>query len=371
MTQRTYCVYNKTRESFLCLGVLAADTHFARLKGLIGRLTLRLDEGLWVVPSSGVHTVGVLFPLDLVYLDEAHSVVHLIEHFPMFRVAPFKPQAASVLQLPTHTIYPSQTQVGDQLIICPAEEMELRLRRVFLDTPEEKPKDPPEGTAQDPAVQNPPAVERSTIEEFQMKIASARTLRTFSERDATSMPSPGLRAVWDRKVATIPVEEERSSSSALEEESPKETQRPPGIAGRTGRAKMNPIWGWLANWTKEDPRGSVRRDTSRIVAYYWDGAAPEPHPIRNISVSGAFLVTEQRWRPGTIVTMTLQKTGESADDPLRSLAVQAKVMRTTEDGVGIKFMFPQAVKARGEVLLMGETADRRALLAFLQTVREG
>jgi len=136
MKQRTYCVYNKVRESFLCLGVGAADTHFARLKGLIGRIRLRLDEGLWIVPSSGVHTLGVMFPLDLVYLDEQHKVVHLIEHFPPFRVAPFKSQAASVLQLPTHTIYSSQTQIGDQLIICPAEEMEVRLRWGSIDMPD-------------------------------------------------------------------------------------------------------------------------------------------------------------------------------------------------------------------------------------------
>jgi hypothetical protein len=40
-----------------------------------------------------------------------------------------KPQAESVLELPTHTIYSSQTQPGDQLVICVAEEMEHRLRK--------------------------------------------------------------------------------------------------------------------------------------------------------------------------------------------------------------------------------------------------
>jgi uncharacterized protein len=110
------------------LRIAPADTTFARLKGLIGRLRLRFDEGIWVVPSSGVHTLGVLFPIDLIYLDEDRRVVHLIEHFPTFRVAPLKTQAASVLELPPHTIYSSQTQVGDQLEICKAEEMENRLR---------------------------------------------------------------------------------------------------------------------------------------------------------------------------------------------------------------------------------------------------
>jgi uncharacterized membrane protein (UPF0127 family) len=129
MDRRTYCIYNQTRECFLSLGVSPADTTLARLKGLIGKLRLKLDEGLWVVPSQGVHTFGVLFPLDLIYLDENYRVIHVIEHFPRFRIAPLRTQAASVLELPTHTIYSSQTQPGDQLIICTAEEMEGRLTR--------------------------------------------------------------------------------------------------------------------------------------------------------------------------------------------------------------------------------------------------
>lgn len=132
MSKQTYCVYNQTRECFLSLGVTPADTTFARLKGLIGRLKLRFDEGLWVVPSCGIHTFGVLFPVDLVYLDESHRVIEVVEHFPSFRIAPLRAQAASVLELPTHTIYSSQTQPGDHLLICAVEEMVTRLNRAAI-----------------------------------------------------------------------------------------------------------------------------------------------------------------------------------------------------------------------------------------------
>ncbi|MGC9199924.1 MAG: DUF192 domain-containing protein [Acidobacteriaceae bacterium] len=127
MDRRTYCVYNKTRECFLSLGVTQADSIFMRLKGLIGKLRMNSDEGLWVIPSSGVHTWGVLFPLDLIYLDENHRVVCVTEHFPRCKIGPLKFQAASVLELPTHTIYSSQTQEGDQLVICAIDEIEERL----------------------------------------------------------------------------------------------------------------------------------------------------------------------------------------------------------------------------------------------------
>ncbi len=127
MKRRKYCIYNQTRECFLSLGVAVADTAFARLKGLIGRFSLKSDEGIWVVPSSGVHTLGVLVPLDLIYLDKEHRVIHLVEHFPTFRIAPLRIQADSVLELAAHSIYSTQTQVGDHLLICVADEIEQYL----------------------------------------------------------------------------------------------------------------------------------------------------------------------------------------------------------------------------------------------------
>jgi uncharacterized membrane protein (UPF0127 family) len=125
--QQSYCVFNKTRESFLCLSVVAADTHLARLKGLLGRLRLRSDEGLWVIPSQGVHTIGVLFAVDVIYLDSDHRVIHAIESFGPFRIGPVRRRCSSVLELPTRTIYSSQTQVGDELLIFSPPKMEQYL----------------------------------------------------------------------------------------------------------------------------------------------------------------------------------------------------------------------------------------------------
>jgi len=117
------CAFNLTRQSFLSFGVEVADTHFARLRGLLGRLRLRGDEGLWIVPCQGVHTIGVLFPIDVVYLDEKLRVVHVVEHLGPFRFAPLRMGSSSVLQLPTRTLFWSNTQVGDQFLVCSPEEL--------------------------------------------------------------------------------------------------------------------------------------------------------------------------------------------------------------------------------------------------------
>ena len=95
----------------------------------MGKLRLKGDEGIWVVPSQGVHTIGVLFPIDLIYLDSEDRVIQLEESFGTFRIGPVRKNCASVLELPTRTIYSSQTQVGDKLLICRPEAMEEFLKQ--------------------------------------------------------------------------------------------------------------------------------------------------------------------------------------------------------------------------------------------------
>ena len=121
----TLCVFNLNRESFLSLSVKPADTHLSRLKGLLGRSKLRSDEGLWTVPSQGIHTLFLLFPIDLIYLDANNRVIHLIENLGPFRIAPIRMDSASVLQLRTRTIFSSDTQIGDELLIGSPQEIEL------------------------------------------------------------------------------------------------------------------------------------------------------------------------------------------------------------------------------------------------------
>lgn len=129
--RKTYCVFNQTGESFVGLNIRRADTALARLRGLLGQFRMRSGEGLWVVPSHGIHTMGLLAPIDLIYLDAGERVIHLVEHQSPFRMAPIRLKSVSVLELPPHTIYSSQTHVGDQVLICPSEEMEAYLKRTL------------------------------------------------------------------------------------------------------------------------------------------------------------------------------------------------------------------------------------------------
>ncbi len=99
---------------------------------------------------------------------------------------------------------------------------------------------------------------------------------------------------------------------------------------------------WLQRLLSQDRRSADRHVKPRLVAYYWDGAAPVAHEIRDISLNGMYLVTTERWYPGTLVMITLQRTDSSAyARAARSIAVQAKVIRWGADGVGFKLIFPE------------------------------
>jgi uncharacterized membrane protein (UPF0127 family) len=114
-------VYNKTRETFVATEALLADSYLRRLVGLLGKTKrwAQLGRGLWIVPSRGVHTIGMLFPIDLIFISKDKEVVYVEEYVRPFRISKVSLKATSVLELPPHTIYRSGTKIGDQLEIAP------------------------------------------------------------------------------------------------------------------------------------------------------------------------------------------------------------------------------------------------------------
>jgi uncharacterized membrane protein (UPF0127 family) len=116
-----FYVYNKTRETFVATEAKLADGYLSRLVGLLGKTGrwARPGRGLWILPSHGVHTIGMLFAIDLVFLDRYKRVVHTEEYLRPFRISRVALKAQSVLELPPHTVFRTGTQVGDLLEIGP------------------------------------------------------------------------------------------------------------------------------------------------------------------------------------------------------------------------------------------------------------
>lgn len=82
-----------------------------------------------------------------------------------------------------------------------------------------------------------------------------------------------------------------------------------------------------------------RRKVEQFAAYRWNGSDLTQDKVSDISSSGLYLVTPEKWRPGTILALTLQREGPLDPDPARRITTQAKVVRCGPDGVGLSFLW--------------------------------
>lgn len=97
--------------------------------------------------------------------------------------------------------------------------------------------------------------------------------------------------------------------------------------------------GWLEKFLTPDSDRAQRRFVDEFAAYRWNGSDLTQEMVRDISSSGLFLLTKERWQPGTILTLTLQRDGSLELDPTRRITTQAKVVRCGRDGVGLSFLW--------------------------------
>jgi uncharacterized protein len=112
--------FNRTRSAYLATELDIASTHWSRFCGLMARSpqNFRAGQGLWITPCKGVHTWGMRFPIDVLYLDREKVVVHLEQNLKPWRFAPVRRRAASVLELPGKTVSTTGTSVGDCIEIA-------------------------------------------------------------------------------------------------------------------------------------------------------------------------------------------------------------------------------------------------------------
>jgi len=91
-----------------------ADTSAKRRTGLLKHTSLEPGEGLWIAPCEGVHTFGMKFPIDVVFLNKKKKILKVRPNMVRGRMA-LSLLAHSVLELPAGTLEQTGTMVGDQL----------------------------------------------------------------------------------------------------------------------------------------------------------------------------------------------------------------------------------------------------------------
>jgi hypothetical protein len=309
MELRLYCAYNQTRECFLGLEVTAGDFSYKAL-GMEGALSLNPNEGLWLTPFRGIPSSGVTTPLDLIYLDRDCCVVDLVESFPVFHNNPSRSIAESLLVLPAHSVASSETHLGDQFVLCVTEEMQRRLELLNG-----------RGGVCGGTSYSPPPPEAPVMP-----------------------PSPALSA--PNKLSS----DERDGFTAA--------------PINNAKNRVDPLRNWLKRWWSPDARRAPRQQAPRLSAFYWNGSTPNAHDIRDVSATGLYLLTEDRWYPGTLILMTLQDLDGVENGAKPVISIKVRAVRCGNDGVGLQFVLSEDPFDDETV----SEANKRRLERFLERV---
>lgn len=114
--QHMLIILNDDTGSCLARQAVLADTFSRRLRGLLGKRRLEQGrDGLLLSPCCAVHTLGMLFPIDLVFLSQTGEVLRTIPSFAPARLSPRVKGARQVLELPQGMIAATGTKRGHHL----------------------------------------------------------------------------------------------------------------------------------------------------------------------------------------------------------------------------------------------------------------
>jgi hypothetical protein len=304
--------------------------------GIVDQLpacTPKSGAGIWMAPFRGIQRTDVTVPLDLIYLDVDRRVIETVEFFPTFGVSPSSSLASSVLALPVHSIFASHTQPGDQIAFGQIEDVEQKLTALF-------------GSG---------AAANAAQEALGAMLEPAASIAAAAPREAYIAPAP-------------PREVERPTVQAAPEEPEVEAPRLEPSKFEAPKKKS-----WLQKLLSSDPvepRKNARESVPGLIAYFFTGSTPVPHTIRNISSSGLFVVTEERWYPGTLVQMTLKKTEEGVPRTEYSISLTVKALRWGNDGVGVAFALRDPRNASYDSL-HAQGATREEMDRFLEQIGFG
>jgi len=329
--QGQHCAYNETTDRLLGANLVACDPSYANMAEWIPMLKATPGIRTWMAPVRESPSAGERATFDLVYLDKNCRVVEVVEFLSAPPPAPTSPEAASVLALPACSVQSSQTQLGDQLMLCAAEEVLWRLKRFSY--------------CREVACAVPSVVRDSDVVTQELLWNSSPKSQPFAELD-----EQGARGAYTVRRS----ESQRTRNNALVESERKNVKQPNS---------------WLTRWIFPDTtekRRTPRRSAPGLAAFFWTGGSPQSHIIRDISATGLYAVTDERWYPGTLIRMTLTMVDHRERSGRRSITVQAQAVRWGNDGVGLQFVLQSPQDLRQQQSSRFDGTDWNRLEQFLK-----
>jgi uncharacterized membrane protein (UPF0127 family) len=107
---------NATKKTVVSDNCHFANTVLKRMVGLLNRGQFGQGEGLLLDRCYGIHTFGMRFPIDVLFLDKDLHVIRAVKALPPYRTCVVK-KSVYVLEVPVGALDVSHTVEGDQIQI--------------------------------------------------------------------------------------------------------------------------------------------------------------------------------------------------------------------------------------------------------------
>jgi uncharacterized protein len=107
---------NATKKTVVSDKCHFANTVLKRMVGLLNRGQFGEGEGLLLDRCYGIHTFGMRFPIDVLFLDKDLRVIRAVKALPPYRTCVVK-KSVYVLEVPVGALAASHTVEGDQIQI--------------------------------------------------------------------------------------------------------------------------------------------------------------------------------------------------------------------------------------------------------------
>ena len=108
-------IVNQTKNTVLAERAVLANTPWSRMRGLLGRASLPLGEGLIICGCKSIHMFFMRFPIDVIFVDRNKRIIGLVQNIPPFALSPLFWKAESAIELPPGSIAKTATSIADQI----------------------------------------------------------------------------------------------------------------------------------------------------------------------------------------------------------------------------------------------------------------
>jgi len=108
-------LYRQDNHIPLLTDVMHTTSLLERMRGLLGRRPLLENQGLLLRPCSAVHTFGMRYPLDLLFLDREWRITKMVDSLNPYRMA-WSFGASMVIEMRSGTLNQLNLTPGTRLI---------------------------------------------------------------------------------------------------------------------------------------------------------------------------------------------------------------------------------------------------------------